>query len=647
MPSKRDLPCPVGHDSAEDYVESLLKFSTNCDMLQRLCGGVHILDFLTREPDLYSTVLPDEWRCWLGSTDIPDILDLLMREDLRTLIESQTQNEIPSVPEGPPSLSIVGSTWRYGTAPPLSLLHYVQEVRNHTLDRSFDKDHGRAPSRSQPLSKQVAVGMKPKKAHEVEEFASFVDGLVSELVANNSYNITHLIDFGSGQNYLGRALASPPYGRQVVAIESKQSNIDGAKSMDVSARLAKKEKILRNKKAYRSETRGTNIRDKGMHSEKPLPYRTDTKPSRCKYGTLCEPVVNSASSTTETKEDPKVQYIQHIIRNGDLSEVIRQIEGVNYKSYDDRPDKSFVNDVSTGSSGCDSSEPDLMVVSLHSCGNLVHHGIRSLLLNPAVKAVAMVGCCYNLVTERFYTPISKFPTLRPPNPRLVETSSTCDPHGFPVSERLATYKHGGEEGIRLNITARMMAVQAPHNWTLADCETFFTRHFYRALLQRIFLDRGIVAKPAAAGDVTGGNTEAWRESGQPVVIGSLRKACYESFTAYVRGAIAKLEKETADGSIIGSKMQGLTDEELVEYEKKYESRKKELSIVWSLMAFSAGVVESLIVVDRWLYLKEQEEVQQCWVETVFDYQQSPRNLVVVGIKKKMDDPGTSKTPSGP
>jgi hypothetical protein len=55
--------------------------------------------------------------------------------------------------------------------------------------------------------------------------------------------------------------------------------------------------------------------------------------------------------------------------------------------------------------------------------------------------------------------------------------------------------------------------------------------------------------------------------------------------------------------------------------------------VWSLMAFSAGVVESLIVVDRWLWLQEQEEVAEAWVEPVFDYAVSPRNMVVVGIKK--------------
>ena len=52
------------------------------------------------------------------------------------------------------------------------------------------------------------------------------------------------------------------------------------------------------------------------------------------------------------------------------------------------------------------------------------------------------------------------------------------------------------------------------------------------------------------------------------------------------------------------------------------------------MAFSAGVAESVIVVDRWLWLKEQEGwVGKCWVQAVFDYKWSPRNLVVVGIRQ--------------
>ena len=77
----------------------------------------------------------------------------------------------------------------------------------------------------------------------------------------------------------------------------------------------------------------------------------------------------------------------------------------------------------------------------------------------------------------------------------------------------------------------------------------------------------------------------------------------------------------------------MSDEEIADYEDRFRKRKKDLSVIWSLMAFSAGVVEAAIVVDRWLWLREQEEVKEAWVEAVFDYRLSPRNLVVVGIKR--------------
>lgn len=246
----------------------------------------------------------------------------------------------------------------------------------------------------------------------------------------------------------------------------------------------------------------------------------------------------------------------------------------------------------------------------------------------------MVGCCYNLVTERLGPWTYKLPVLRPPNARLTQTSSAYDSHGFPMSERLASYHHQGGLGIRMNITARMMAVQAPRNWTKADCDSFFTRHFYRALLQRIFLDRGIVEHPQLADDVMGGaSPRGWSGGGQPIILGSLRKSCYASFIAYVHGAIAKLVDGAEQGSWIKDCLADLTDDEIMEYEKKYQGKRHELSVIWSLMAFSAGVLESAIVVDRWLWLKEQDEVADCWVQSVFDHKQSPRNLVVTGIKR--------------
>ncbi|KAI9733465.1 MAG: hypothetical protein M1818_007213 [Claussenomyces sp. TS43310] len=582
MPPALALPISDSFDDVEEYVESSLRFTTTSTLFQTLCGGVHILDFFTREPSLYDAVIPEEWRSWLLACDSMELLDLLIRDDL--------------------------DSTSCDRKPPASLLGYIKDVRKHSLGRSYTPKS----LKQTILPRHVAVGMVPKKIHEVTNFANYVDSLAEEIALQAGQDITHFVDFGSGQNYLGRTLASPPYNRHIIAVESKKLNISGAKGMDVLAKVAKREVVMRNKKIYRAQL-GSLIppdllKDKALRrtaksqkASSPAENVADLRPSR-----------DLATIYTSSEGKGSIQYVEHIVNDGDLSNVIQQVK-------DPTAQETSVNE----------NDQRLMAMSIHSCGNLSHHGIRSLLLNPSVKAIAIVGCCYNLLTERLGPPTYKLPILRPHlqpiNARVARESAACDPHGFPMSKRISEYNN---VGVRLNITARMMAVQAPQNWTSEESDAFFTRHYFRALLQKVFLDYGVVSKPNAAGE---SNLES--EGTEPIIIGSLRKSCYGDFKSYVRGAISKLSTDPARRTRMIDKLGSITDEEIVAYAQRYAPRKKELSVMWSLMAFSAGVVESLIVVDRWLFLREHPAVvKNCWVEAVFDYKQSPRNLVVVGIK---------------
>lgn len=572
-----DKPLPyddLHFDSVSTYVDSLLDLVRDNDLLRTLCGGVHLLDFFTSEPDLYSKILPEDWRSYFAQHEVVDILHLLMREDV--FAHTEEDNIQPNA-----------------SSPPPGLVDYVGTVLKHLLNRRLLASQCVQNRTQKKLPRQVAVGMNVKKVHEVGLYAAYIDRIAASM-QESGHAITHLVDFGSGQNYLGRALASPPYCRDIVAVESQAHNSERAKDFDIKARIVEKDRVMRNKKAYRA----------GMANEttQPAPPRS----------------LEAKEKWPEIERNDAVQYVDHKIHNGDLTDVIAQISSVEDKS--------------------------IMVISLHSCGNLVHHGLRSLVLNPAVKVVALVGCCYNLLTERLGPATYKLPELRPTthrHPRLrgegVNSHTLgdgevqpCDPHGFPMSDR---FLEGA--GVRLNITARMMAVQAPQNWGQSDSEAFFTRHFYRALLQRLFLDHGVVGPPSR--ECVGGSPAGHSSGGTPITIGSLRKACYHNFVSYVRGALEKLcgpEAPNFDlGQEIEMKLGSIADVELERYEQRFASRKKDLSIIWSLMAFSAGVVEAAIVVDRWLWLKEQEEVKEAWVESVFEYRASPRNLVVVGIKK--------------
>src|ERR1700712_1697987 len=82
-----EKPLPYGDDftSTEEYVDALLNLAGSNELLQTLCGGVHILDFFTSTPDLYTRILPQEWRDFFVDHEIMDILDLLMRENIEDL----------------------------------------------------------------------------------------------------------------------------------------------------------------------------------------------------------------------------------------------------------------------------------------------------------------------------------------------------------------------------------------------------------------------------------------------------------------------------------------------------------------------------------------------------------------------------------
>jgi hypothetical protein len=670
---KPKLPLPILNsqfDSAEAYVESLLEFATSSHQLQVLCGGIHILDFFTRSPDLYSSIIPNDWRTWFETVEIDEILDLLLRRELHNFAvangkSGQNGYQGPETNNGPSTAESVMS-------PPKSLIDFVTEVRRHCLATDFEAlDIPDRPRKAKvengiytPSSHAMTAGMNLKKKHEVTNFARYVAGLSDQIG-----DISHIVDFGSGANYLGRTLASDPYNRHVIAVESRAHVVLEAQRMDERASVTKKKLVLRNKKKV-AEAGGLKAIKEAVRNGEPC--------EDCFQPATPENTVEKANLDFMHSGQGTVQYVQHQIENGDLSAVIDEIVDIPETDRELSPSVEEEDSASLDADTTLHTSPKLMVTSLHSCGNLVHHGLRTLTFNPAVKAVALIGCCYNLATERLTPPTYKMPSLKFNDTSTPTDAQNGDPHGFPVSDRFLNYRykplsqsccpmhdiyHDSHDiettGIRLNITARMMGVQAPRNWTKSESEAFFTRHFYRALLQRIFLDQRIVEAPELSSAETAGRSPAGTGSNpvlgtRPVVIGGLPKACYADFLSYVRGAVDKLMRTATKGAsipgpgeerpsasntphslatIIHERISAMSDEQIIAYETEHLPKKKNISIAWGLMAFSAQIVEALMVVDRWLWLKEQDCVGDAWVQAVFDYTISPRNMVIVGIRK--------------
>jgi hypothetical protein len=647
----RDRPLPLDEEweDTDTYVNALLSFATENILFMNLCGGVHILDFLTREPDIYTTLLPEEWRAFFDQHDVHDVIQLLLREDIEPLRQANTNGDAQDA----------DCTWNGGAFPPQDMLEYIYNVRKLTLGRKFNSPSPKSTKSSLP--RHLIVGMNKKKVHEVEHFSKYVSSLTDIVSERRGEPVSHIVDFGSGQNYLGRTLASPPYHKHIIAIERKHQYISGARGMDVTARLAKKEErtiyVQNRKKSCAGcdgepelaapETKDTPSLETGAprasSDDIPAQELDETVEDVTAFKMLGEITLEAdellgSMSRNEPKKTEKekpeidargtISYIEHEIQDGYLEPIIDHVVNPSPEATIEMASEDKQEIAVTTQADAKTQDPRVMVVSLHSCGNLVHHGVRSLILNPSVVAVAMIGCCYNLLTERLGPATYKLPILRSLHPRLTETGCAYDPHGFPMSKMFEDYESSGVQGMKLNITARSMAVQAPYNWGYADSESFFTRHFFRALFQRILVDREVVPKPGAVHDLYGES-----KGTTPVIIGALRKAAFTSFKSYVRTATEKTSRDPIHGAKIQERIATLTDEEIDHYETEFRQGRKNLSVVWSLMAFSAQVVEAIIVVDRWQFLREHDNVKECWVEPVFDYSLSPRNLAVVGLKK--------------
>jgi hypothetical protein len=613
MASNHPLPISGKWETPDAYMEALLSFSTTSVLFMNLCGGVHMVDFLTREPDLYTTILPKDWRSFFEQHDAQNIIGLLLRENI---------DHLRGVDE--PSVEQCSRTWNGGAFPPQSLLDYIFNIRQLALQREL------LPSSTEriDLPKQVAMRMNRKKVHEVECFSQYVASLSDTVDNRRGETVSHIVDFGSGQNYLGRTLASSPYYKHIIAIERKHQYISGAKTMDVRAKLAKDPKARKSPKDKVSCDERNIITEATTSGANNIPESTiqDSQvPEEVPFIEMLgdmrlgpDELLKSPPKITQ-KENPSkaeihnvgtLSYIEHEIQDGYLEYIVDHVIHPSPTGLSDEKRKD--------------GDSRLMVVSIHSCGNLVHHGLRSLVLNPSIVAVAMIGCCYNLLTERLGPATCDLPILPSLHPRLEETGTSYDPHGFPMSKYYEDYRSpGATTGMKLNITARALAMQAPYNWGHDDSEVSFTRHFFRALLQRILVDRNILPKPE---DTTEDRTDS-------IIIGKLPKAAFKSFTAYIRAATAKMSRDPVYGTQVQERIATLTDEEIHCYEAQYFPARKNMSVVWSLMAFSSQLVESIIVVDRWQFLREQDFVKDCWVQPVFDYGLSPRNLAVIGLKK--------------
>jgi SAM-dependent methyltransferase len=218
-----------------------------------------------------------------------------------------------------------------------------------------------------------------------------------------------------------------------------------------------------------------------------------------------------------------------------------------------------------------------LLTGLHACGALSEHMIRLSTTVPCISRLAVVGCCYNHISPL----------------------SASNPLGFPISPFMRLQK------LNLSTSALITGCQAPTNWTHNPNSSFGRKHWYRAVLEKLLYDKKLV-----------------NQEQRPVW--AIRNCDLKSFPAYAARALQSLKLE------IGK---DVTEEEIAEYEERFQNRTAETAILWTLSVMLCRVVESAIALDRVFFLQEAG-LHDVDILPIFDYKESPRNLMIVASKRK-------------
>ncbi|XP_054932580.1 methyltransferase-like protein 25B isoform X2 [Dermacentor andersoni] len=220
---------------------------------------------------------------------------------------------------------------------------------------------------------------------------------------------------------------------------------------------------------------------------------------------------------------------------------------------------------------------NFVLVGLHTCGNLGPSMIQLFADSPAARGLISVGCCYMKLSEDKCEGIEM-------------------KMAYPMSSHVCAL---GNVAV-LGYQAREVACHAFEVYTrkLKESPLALKIHCYRALLERLIVNR----------------YKDQRHCG----LGSVKHADSLTFSQYARKALEKFPLTLPDEDLDSPELELAMDEW------------QRVVVFYSLRLLLAPVIESLILVDRMLYLWDR--CISSSLLPLFDPCLSPRNLVLLAFK---------------
>uniref|UniRef100_A0A672QNA5 Protein RRNAD1-like n=1 Tax=Sinocyclocheilus grahami TaxID=75366 RepID=A0A672QNA5_SINGR len=500
---------------------------------------------------------------------------------------------------------------RYPSVWPLSLLALRTAAHALSFPRKAPSGHGQdmgaaVPEEFQSNQSQSSLlghifrkHVKPKKQHEIRRLGTLVKKLCDQA------NCSCVFDVGSGQGHLTRFL-SFGLGLDVTGIEADPNLVFMATKFDrqLLLTLAKENQKSGNAQSLHSapgpssrhvvgwvnpkaswdvfiQQLGVTATESdsigattGPYEKKQLVEELNLEPHSCQI--KAEELQNTlpTQKTDINTSDSVAQINTGVFQLGMVTEMLT------CKTIP-------VTD-------CGAKKPGRFVLTgLHACGDLSSTLLRHFATCPRVQVITSVACCYmKISTQENPNPPGVF---QPPFSADTVADSSLE-FGYPMSDWVR-----GLPGHQLSYKAREGACHAIEDYLhrLREESGLLRTHCYRAILENIIrAERPDMRRPG---------------------VQSVRKAHALSFSEYARLALPRV------GLPADLPFDPVTVDAMLAHQGKVVA-------YFSLVLLLAPVVETLVLLDRMIFL--QERGFQSKLIPLFDAAFSPRNLVLVAVKPK-------------
>ncbi|XP_059195793.1 protein RRNAD1 [Centropristis striata] len=535
----------------------------------------YIIEFFTE--DLWHT-LPHRWQPVLQDLSYPQVADLL-------LDPTHGDRRYPSV--WPLSLLAFRAT-----AHALAFPRECRQERSGAAVSVKPEEFLENQSQSSLLGHIFRKHVKPKKQHEIRKLGTLVKQLCEQTACSS------VVDVGSGQGHLTRFL-SFGLGLSVTAIEADHTLVSTASKFDAEL-LWTLEKEMQKKSC--------SSLDRALQSS-PRHVAGWVNPKAS-----WEAFIKQLSAADCVNKSPQTLFgpSKKRLRGSEHQRPSHGVQSSSCSADSDRRSLDLRQNESEEESSTENCctcvqpvrqegvhpeensqlHPDFVLTGLHACGDLSATLLRHFVNCPHVRGITSVACCYMKITTK-ENPTPPGLVAAPQTPGLDALPSEF---GYPMSSWV-----GGLPGQRLSYKAREGACHAIEDYArrLREESELLRTHCYRAMLETFIRD----TRPDL------------RRAG----IQTIKKAHLLPFTEYARLGLVR----------VGLPPGLALNPDRVEAMLKQQSR---VVVYFSLSLLLAPVVETLVLLDRMIYLQENGVDSQ--LVPLFDPNFSPRNFVLVALKAR-------------